>query len=72
MATKEVELAVLEEGYKEIARNLREFGYPDATTQMIRETHEAMQNGAKLPHGIIGMFAKAQIERYPKIFLLTH
>ncbi len=47
-----------------VARNLRDFGYPDATGAMIREVWEAMKagkSGSDLPHGIIGMFAESQI-----------
>lgn len=45
-----------------IARNLRDFGYPDVDAKMIAETYQAMQAGTELPHGIVGMFAKRQIE----------
>lgn len=53
--------------YKAIARNLREFGYPDVTPEMIQETHEAIDAGAAdsggdLPHGVVGMFAKGMLE----------
>ncbi len=48
--------------YRAIAHNLREFGYPDVTTSMIREVHEAMNAGdPELPHGVVGMFAREQI-----------
>lgn len=54
--------------YVAIARNLREFGYSDVKPQMIRETHEAMKRGdGKMPHGIIGMFAKKQLEEAPAL-----
>jgi hypothetical protein len=48
--------------YIAIARNLRDFGYPDVSGVMIQEIHEAMKAGAPLPHGVIGMFAKGQLE----------
>lgn len=51
-----------EHAYVVIARNLREFGYGDVTAEMVRETHDAMKAEAELPHGIVGMFAKRQIE----------
>jgi len=48
--------------YKAIARNLQEFGYPETTPAQIREVHEAMKSGDDLPHGVIGMFAKDQLD----------
>ncbi len=50
--------------YEAIARSLREFGYPDVTAQMIRETDEARERGepASEPHGIVSMFARRQLD----------
>ena len=50
--------------YEAIARNLREFGYPDVTATMIRETDEARAAGRPLsePHGIVSMFARRQLD----------
>jgi hypothetical protein len=50
--------------YAAIACNLRDFGYPDVTPTMIRETDEARKRGADKsePHGIISMFATSQLE----------
>jgi hypothetical protein len=48
--------------YAAIAESLRDFGYRTTNADMIREVHEAMQYGAKLPHDVIGMFAKAQLD----------
>lgn len=48
-----------------IARSLREFGYPDASLEMMRDTWAAFRAGkrdADLPHGIVGMFAARQME----------
>ena len=53
---------ILTATYELIARNLREFGYPDAEASMIREVHEAMKENRDLPHGVIGMFAKSQLK----------
>lgn len=53
-----------EQIYEAIANSLREFGYKDASAEMIRDTHEAMKEGktgADLPHNIIGRFAERQI-----------
>jgi hypothetical protein len=47
--------------YVAIARNLQQFGYPEVTPAMIRETDEAMASGTDLPHGVISMFAKKQL-----------
>jgi hypothetical protein len=53
----------LSDAYEAVARSLRQFGYPDATAGMIRETHEAMKRGdERMPHGIIGMFAQRQLD----------
>lgn len=53
-----------ETAYEAIAKSLRQFGYPNATSKMVRETHAAMKAGRgkdDLPHGIIGMFSYAQL-----------
>lgn len=51
-------------GYRLIAKSLRDFGYKDCTPKMIAEVHEAYKEGKRegdLPHGIIGRFAQRQI-----------
>jgi hypothetical protein len=48
--------------YTAIARNLREFGYPDVTAEMVREVYRAMVRGEDIPHGVVGMFAQGQLE----------
>jgi hypothetical protein len=48
-----------------IAKSLREFGYPDASTEMLKEVIDAYlagDGGSDLPHGIIGRMAESQIE----------
>ena len=63
--------AVLNQGYEAVAKSLVEFGYPDVTSKMIQEIHEAMKEGKTeddLPHGIIGRFAEKQIGEYSQIF----
>lgn len=43
-----------------IARALRNFGYPDVTRETIAEVYDAYLSGkreAELPHGVIGRFA---------------
>ena len=50
--------------YEAIAKSLREYGYPDTTAAMIKETHDAMiegKTGADLPHGVVGRFAADQL-----------
>lgn len=47
--------------YERIATELRENGYPDASAQMIAETHSVMKSGEPIPHGIVGMFAQWQL-----------
>lgn len=54
-----------QDGFEDVARSLREFGYPDASAQMVADTWAAMKEGksdADLPHGIIGRFAERQLE----------
>jgi hypothetical protein len=48
-----------------VAKSLREFGYPDATSTMIEECLDAWLTGKRdleLPHGIIGAFASRQFD----------
>jgi hypothetical protein len=55
----------LNQGMEAVARNLREFGYPDVTAVMIRDVYDAWLSGNRypdLPHGIIGGFAERQFE----------
>jgi hypothetical protein len=52
------------QAFEIVAKSLREFGYPDATAQMVSDTWDAMQEGKPedaMPHGIIGGFAYAQL-----------
>lgn len=59
-------------GYEAVARSLREFGYPDASGLMVKETHEALLAGKRgmgeLPHGVISMFAESQMRERPDVF----
>lgn len=53
----------LDKAMESVASSLREFGYPDVTAKMIREIYDAYERGdEKLPHGVIGMFAKRQFD----------
>ena len=53
----------LQTAYETVARSLREFGYPDASADMVKATHDAMKAGnPKMPHGIVGMFAQSQLQ----------
>ena len=48
-----------------IARSLREFGYPDVSTEMIGEVWDAYaagKTGFDLPHGVVGMMAESQLD----------
>lgn len=48
-----------------VARSLREFGYPDVTTETIAEVLDAWIDGKRehdLPHGVIGMMAGRQFD----------
>lgn len=54
----------LNDAMEAVARSLREFGYPDVTAAMCREIYDAWKANpkAKLPHGVVGMFAKSQFD----------
>ena len=61
----------MEKGFEAVARNLREFGCPDVTGDMISEIHTALKEGKRegyLPHGVVGMFAQSQILERPDVF----
>ncbi len=63
-----------EQVYEAVAKSLREFGYPDATADMIKDTHVALaegKTGSDLPHGIVGMFAEKQIGEAVELGILT-
>lgn len=48
-----------------VAKDLREFGYLDCTGKMIESCLAAWLSGkrdAKLPHGVVGMFASRQFD----------
>lgn len=50
---------------QKVAKSLREFGYPDCTSDMIRDCLDAWITGKRdleLPHGIIGAFASRQFD----------
>lgn len=48
--------------YRKIATNLREFGYPDVTHDMIRECYDAWAADLPMPHGVIGYIAKRDFD----------
>jgi hypothetical protein len=52
----------LDDVYPRIVRNLRDFGFEDATVEMVREVHEALDKGQETPYGPAGMFACGQLE----------
>jgi len=45
-----------------MAKSLREFGYPDVTSDMVFDCLNAYNEGADMPHGVIGRFVERQIE----------
>jgi len=50
---------------QKVAKSLREFGYPDCTSDMIRDCLDAWLVGKRdldLPHGVIGAFASRQFD----------
>ena len=70
MAKKAPRGATLDMGMEAAARNLRVFGYPDATAAMMREVYAAWlagKRGRELPHGVLGMMAEDQFEKNAKL-----
>ena len=51
-----------------VARSLREFGYPDASAQMVSDTYDAVRDGKAIPHEIVGAFAAEQIKDERALF----
>lgn len=50
--------------YAGIARDLREFGYPDVTASMIEEIHVAYEKGTRpLPHGVVGLMVGRELDK---------
>lgn len=45
-----------------LAESMREFGYPDVTDEMAGEILDAYVAKKDLPHGVIGMFLKSQLD----------
>jgi hypothetical protein len=55
----------LDDAMGSVAKSLREFGYPDATAEKMREVFDAWEAGKvfpDLPHGILGAFASSQFD----------
>lgn len=57
----------MERGLAAVSRSLREFGYPDATMELIRKYYETWKAGED-DGDIIFTFAARQFEEYPEIF----
>ena len=50
-------------GCAAIARDLREFGYPDVTAHMVHEVVEAYKRGDPvMPHGVVGAIIKSKMD----------
>lgn len=45
-----------------LAQSMREFGYPDVTDEMAGEVLDAYVAEKDLPHDVIGMFLKSQLD----------
>lgn len=57
------------DGFESVAKSLREFGYPDASAEMVEATWNAMERGDdEMPHGVVGMFAKSQLDEVRERF----
>lgn len=61
----------LQDAYDAVAKSLVEFGYPDCTSKMVQDVHEAIRAGKpenKMPHGIVGAFAYSQVNEHLALF----
>jgi len=53
-----------------ISKSLIEYGYPDASPQVIAEIYDAFKAGRRfpeLPHGIVGGFAESQLKEIEEL-----
>ncbi|MBN7755450.1 hypothetical protein JYP46_01320 [Nitratireductor aquimarinus] len=53
-----------------ISRSLIEYGYPDASPEVISEVYDAFRDGVRfpdLPHDVIGGFAEKQLQELQDI-----
>jgi hypothetical protein len=60
----------LTDGMESVAKNLRQFGYPDVTGPMIREIYDGWLTGKRfpdLPHGIIAGLAESQFDEHKDV-----
>lgn len=48
--------------YERIANGLREFGYPDVTSEMVKECVDAYHDGRPMPCGVVGVFIKMKLD----------
>lgn len=60
-------MTILQEGLAAVARGLRDFGYPDVTTETIAAAHSRWENGTA-PLDVIEMFAVKEFDEHPDIF----
>lgn len=60
-------MSILHQGFKALAKGLREFGYPDVTPELIEAAHTEWKQG-KPANGIIAMFAEKEFIERPEIF----
>lgn len=50
-----------------LAQSMREFGYPDVTDEMAGEILDSYVAEKDLPHGVIGMFLKSQLDELSEV-----
>ena len=59
--------SILQQGFKGQAASLRDFGYPDVTSEMVAKAHADWIAG-KEPTDVIAMFCERAFEDHPQIF----
>lgn len=60
-------MSILEQGFEAQARNLREFGYPDVTAELVAAAHADWKAGNE-PKDVIARFCESAFEEHPQIF----
>ena len=50
-----------EQVYDAIAADMREFGYLDASADMVKDVHQAVLKKEPPPHGVIGLFMEQHV-----------
>lgn len=53
---------MIQDRFEEVVQYLKRIGYKDTTITTVQEVWHAMQEGLKIPHGVIGFYAKEYLK----------